>query len=57
MPSTCPGSRPIPSLLCSPVPLKGTLARNIETFADHVAPRAPSRPDLSYPRLLTEPGR
>jgi hypothetical protein len=36
MPSTCPGSRPIPSLLPGRPALKGTLARKIETFADQV---------------------
>jgi hypothetical protein len=44
MPSTCPGSRPIPSLLPGCFALKGTLARKVETFADQVgaAPPAPN---------------
>jgi hypothetical protein len=44
MPSTCPGSRPIPSLLRGCLALKGTLARKVETFADQVGatPAAPN---------------
>jgi hypothetical protein len=44
MPSTCPGSRPIPSLLPGCLALKGTLARKIETFADQVGRGTAARP-------------
>jgi len=44
MPSTCPGSRPVASLLPGCLALKGTLARKVETFADQVGatPAAPN---------------